>query len=83
MIIDALADFFPSDLCHFVSSFFAQIVVKGVVGADRVDGVCHGIDVPIIDLDALVEDVSTATLFADNGRDAALHGFKWRDAKWF
>ena len=81
MIIDALADFFPSDLCHFVSSFFAQVVVKGIVGADRVDGIGHSVDVPIIDLDTLVEDFCAAALLTDNRRDTTLHGFKWRDTK--
>ena len=47
------------------------------------DRVSHGVDVPIIGLDDIIEDFGTSRLFGDYRRDAHLHGFERRDAERF
>src|SRR5574344_2004201 len=75
---DAVSHFLPSNFSHLLEPFLLQIFVKPLIGAERVYGVCHSIDVPIINLDDLVEYLSTSRLLGDNGRGSALHGLKRR-----
>ena len=80
---DAQAHFFPRDGVDLFEAFHAQVFVQTVVDAERIHGIGHGFDVPIVGFDALVEDFGATTLVGDDGRHAALHGFEGRDAEGF
>ncbi len=45
------------------------------------DGIGHGIDVPIVGLDHIVENFCTSRLLGDDRRHTHLHGFERRDAE--
>ena len=55
--------------------------MERIVGAEGIHGIGHGVDVPVVGLDALVEDFGAAALLADDGGHAALHGFEGRNAE--
>ena len=77
-IIDAFAYFLPCDLVDFLLSFNLEVFVERFVGTNRVHGICHGIDVPVVGLDALIEDFGATTLLGDNRGHSALHSFEGR-----
>ena len=81
--VDALAYFFPGDLIYFFATYFFEIVVVAVISAKGIDGIRHGVNVPIVGLDAIGEDFGASALFTDDAGYAALHGFERTDTKWF
>ena len=74
-------DFLPCNLIDLLDAFFGDVAVEAVVGAERVDGVCHGVNVPIIDFKDVGEDFAASRLFGDDAGAAALHGFEGSDAE--
>ena len=78
---DTVTYLHPSDFSHFLQALIAQVGVKTFVGAEGVYGISHGIDVPIIDLNNLVENLATARLFGDDRWSATLHRLKWSNTK--
>ena len=53
---NAVPYFYPSDFCHFLQAFITQVGVKSFIGTKGVDGICHGIDVPIVNFDYFIKN---------------------------
>ena len=54
---------------------------EALVVADGVDGVGHGVDVPVVYLDTVVEYLGTTALLTDDRRSATLHRLERRDTE--
>ena len=65
---------FPSDLCHLFLSFLLQIAEEALVMADAVDGVGKGVDIPVVDFEAVVKNLSASALLGDDGWRATTVG---------
>ena len=59
-VVDAFAHLLPSDGIHLFKTFLLKILVEAIVGADGVDGVCHGFNVPIVSLNDFFEDFTAS-----------------------
>ena len=54
------ANLLPRNLVNLVLTLLLEVLEERFVGTDGVDGICQGVDVPIVNLDTVVEDFSTA-----------------------
>ena len=73
--------FLPCNLIHFMLALVLEVLEERLIVADAVDGVGQSVDIPIVDLDAVVENLGAAGLFRDDGWRTTLHGLKRRDAE--
>ena len=72
----AESDFLPCDAVYLLDAFVTQVLVESVIGAYAIHGVCHGVDVPIVALDDVLEYLSAARLLGYDRRATALHCFE-------
>jgi hypothetical protein len=50
----------PSNLIHLTLALILQILEERLVVADRIDGISQSVNIPVVNLDTVVKDLSTA-----------------------
>ena len=54
------ADLLPRNLVDLALALFLEVREQRLVGTDGVDGVSEGVDVPVVDIDAVGQNLGTA-----------------------
>ena len=80
---DFLSGLVPGDLVYFCKPGFLELSVHCGICDDRIYGVCHGVDIPVVGFDDIGENFSASALFGYDWRHPHLHCFERRYAERF
>ena len=59
-------NFLPCNLINLAFALLLEILEERLVMADRINGISQSVDIPLVNLDTVVENLSTARLLRDN-----------------
>ena len=63
---DPGANLFPGNLLYLLLALLLQVTEEALAMADAVDGISKGMDIPVIDLDTIMQNLGATALLGND-----------------